>query len=196
VGVDASIANALRRVMIAEVPTVAIETVHMWNNTSVMQDEVLAHRLGLVPLNLDPRKLDWRECDPSSFKSNTDICTANPEAPTDKNTYVFDLKVTCSRNPEAAKGETDPALRFINSSVKSSHITWQPVGKQENLWKKYGGPQPGPVNKDILLTKLRPGQVSSRFEVGGAYFQVIDAELHCVKGIGADHAKFSPVGKF
>lgn len=26
-------------------------------------------------------------------------------------------------------------------------------------------------------------------------FQVIDAELHCVKGIGADHAKFSPVGK-
>ena len=36
-GVDASIANALRRVLIAEVPTMAISTVFMNNNTSVMQ---------------------------------------------------------------------------------------------------------------------------------------------------------------
>lgn len=38
------------------------------------------------------------------------------------------------------------------------------------------------MNNDILIAKLRPGQE-------------IDAMLHCVKGIGQDHAKFSPVGK-
>ena len=38
------------------------------------------------------------------------------------------------------------------------------------------------MNNDILIAKLRPGQE-------------IDALLHCVKGIGQDHAKFSPVGK-
>ena len=38
------------------------------------------------------------------------------------------------------------------------------------------------MNNDILIAKLRPGQE-------------IDAVLHCVKGIGQDHAKFSPVGK-
>lgn len=40
-----------------QVPTVAIEKVFVKNNTSVIQDEVLAHRLGLVPLLFDPRLL-------------------------------------------------------------------------------------------------------------------------------------------
>lgn len=38
----------------------AIETVLMVNNTSVMTDEVLAHRLGLIPLNADPRLFEYR----------------------------------------------------------------------------------------------------------------------------------------
>ena len=31
----------------------------MYNNTSIIQDEVLSHRLGLIPLRADPRKFDW-----------------------------------------------------------------------------------------------------------------------------------------
>ena len=50
---DASFANALRRIMLSEIPTVAIETVNLYMNRSVMQDEVLAHRLGLIPINID-----------------------------------------------------------------------------------------------------------------------------------------------
>jgi DNA-directed RNA polymerase I and III subunit RPAC1 len=60
VGVDASIANSLRRIIISEVPTVAIESVYVYNNTSIMQDEVLASRLGLVPIKVDPRLLNWK----------------------------------------------------------------------------------------------------------------------------------------
>jgi len=56
VGVDAAIANAFRRILIAEVPTMAVEKVSIHNNTSIIQDEVLAHRLGLIPIRADPRK--------------------------------------------------------------------------------------------------------------------------------------------
>ena len=58
VGVDAPIANALRRILLAEVPSVAIDVVYITNNTSVIQDEVLALRLGLTPLNVDHRLLE------------------------------------------------------------------------------------------------------------------------------------------
>jgi DNA-directed RNA polymerase I and III subunit RPAC1 len=60
VGVDASIANALRRIMISEVPTMAIEKVFVMYNDGVMVDEILSHRLGLIPIKADPREFEFR----------------------------------------------------------------------------------------------------------------------------------------
>ena len=47
---DVSVANALRRAILVWVPTVAIDLVEFEVNTSVLNDEFIAHRLGLVPL--------------------------------------------------------------------------------------------------------------------------------------------------
>lgn len=49
IGITPALANAYRRIMISEVPTMAIEKVYIYNNTSIIQDEILAHRLGLIP---------------------------------------------------------------------------------------------------------------------------------------------------
>jgi DNA-directed RNA polymerase subunit D len=49
-GVSPALANGVRRAILADVPTVSIDGVRFVENSSVMFDEVLALRLGLVPL--------------------------------------------------------------------------------------------------------------------------------------------------
>ncbi|KAF7320876.1 RPOLD domain-containing protein [Mycena chlorophos] len=161
VGVDASIANAFRRILIAEVPTVAIESVYVYNNTSVVVDEIMAQRIGLIPLNVDPAMMEMRV----------------GEEATDRNTLVFGLNVACTRRKDAPKGSTDPAELYENHEVLSKHLIWEPAGEQEDV---FAASHPAPLNPDIVLAKLRPGQH-------------IEMTLHAIKGVGKDHAKFSPV---
>lgn len=52
-GVPLQYANALRRICLNGVPVFAIDTVDVIENSSVLPDEGLAHRLGLVPLKTD-----------------------------------------------------------------------------------------------------------------------------------------------
>ena len=52
---DCSTVNSLRRVIIGEVVTMAIDLVTFEENTSCVNDEILAHRLGLVPIRYSYR---------------------------------------------------------------------------------------------------------------------------------------------
>ena len=52
-GATPAFANAFRRAMIGEVPTLAIENVRIYDNTSAFFDEMLTHRLGLIPIKTD-----------------------------------------------------------------------------------------------------------------------------------------------
>ncbi|KAI3362916.1 hypothetical protein L3Q82_011513, partial [Scortum barcoo] len=167
VGIDAAIANAFRRILLAEVPTMAIEKVFIYNNTSIVQDEVLAHRLGLVPIKADPRLFEYR---------NTGEESAEEEG-SEIDTIQLQLKIKCSRNPRASKDSSDPRELYLNHMVYSRDIKWVPIGNQADVFADSGI---GPVHDDILIAQLRPGQE-------------LDIILHCVKGIGKDHAKFSPV---
>ncbi|XP_037274573.2 RNA polymerase I and III subunit C [Rhipicephalus microplus] len=162
VGLNPAIANAIRRILLAEVPTMAPDKVYLYNNTGIIQDEVLAHRIGLVPFNIDPRMFEYRE-------SESD---GSPE-----DTVEFELKVRCTKNPQAPKDATTPDELYRDHLVYTKHLNWVPLGSQAEI---FATKPPRPVHDDIILAKLRPGQE-------------IDLKLHCVKGTGQVHAKFSPV---
>ncbi|XP_028785431.1 DNA-directed RNA polymerases I and III subunit rpac1 [Neltuma alba] len=175
-GIDPALANAFRRILIAEVPTMAIERVYIANNTSVIQDEVLSHRLGLIPIKADPRLFE----NPENAGNDKN----------EKNTIVFKLHVRCEKG--------HPRI-----TVKSNELKWLPNGSElpaEDV-KPNSGSKPrtftsfscsqdslpefstdpiAPKNLDIILAKLGPGQE-------------IELEAHAVKGIGKTHAKWSPV---
>ncbi|AHL23782.1 DNA-directed RNA polymerase subunit D [Thermococcus nautili] len=64
-GIDVAFANALRRTILAEVPTFAVDEVEFFENDSALFDEIIAHRLAMIPLttpverfSLDALELD------------------------------------------------------------------------------------------------------------------------------------------
>ncbi len=63
-GIPLQYANALRRVCLNGVPVFAIDTVDIIENSSVLPDEGLAHRLGLIPIKTDLKRFNEQsKCD-------------------------------------------------------------------------------------------------------------------------------------
>ena len=168
VGAEPPLANALRRILIAEIPTMAIEKVEMWQNTSIIPDENLAHRLGLVPIAVDPRLFEYKTSPTKAYDST--------------NSLRFKLHVTCTKKVPGAKVQIkslqDEEEHFNHANVYSGDLKWVPIGDQAERFQGVSAPKP--LHDDILLAKLRPGQE-------------IEMELICEKGIGKTHAKWSPV---
>jgi DNA-directed RNA polymerase I and III subunit RPAC1 len=169
------LANALRRILISEIPSLAIEQVYIYNNTSVIQDEVLASRLGLVPLTGPAEGMHWLQW---LNKPEDEWGIETPDAPSDFNTVVLRLSANCTLNEDASPGEKDPRKLYHNAHVYAGDITHSLLGRQDQFFGP--GNEIKAANPEILLAKLRPGQN-------------ITLEMHAIKGVGADHAKFSPV---
>lgn len=136
----------------------------MYNNTTVVHDEILAQRIGLIPLNVNPKEMDMKLDDEA----------------TDRNTIVFELKLECTRKKDAPKDTTEPSQLYENYELLSGHLVWAPAGEQADVFR---AKPPAPTNPNIVLAKLRPGQE-------------VQMTLHAIKGVGKDHAKFSPVGEY
>lgn len=136
-GADVALANGLRRTLLADVPTMAVERVFVRNNTSLVQDEVLAHRLGMLPIRADARAFAF----PAAYDVETRALDEAPAADPAE-ALLFRLQAAC----EAGAGGGSQV-------VYSRQLQWVPLQGQEGMQ-----PPPRVVHPDIPVAKLAQGQ--------------------------------------
>lgn len=151
-----------------KVPTVAIDKVVIYQNTSVMNDEILAHRFGLIPVNFDPVFLETKK---------------QSDKFTDKNRIQFNLHVKCTRKPQYVGMDAVELAKLPKSQYLDNHLVltdqfiWVPLADQID---RFGKTRPSILFPNILFAKL-------------AENQEIEVEMHCTWGVGKVHTKWSPV---
>lgn len=158
--------------MLAEIPTVAIDLVEIHSNTSVLADEFLAHRLGLVPLSTRDvdRMLYGRDCTCEDFCDNCAVFLrlSAENRNSDENMKVFARDLTVELKDGTA---VDSWRGGMNGMVGGQDDGELPLKGVPIIMDPAGN---GP-----LICQLRKGQ---------------DLKLRCIakKGIAKEHAKWAP----
>lgn len=135
--------NLLRRAIIDRVPTLAMEDIEFRENDSIIYDEIIALRLGLVPLTTDLQTYELPEdckCEGAGCARCSVILTLKEKGP--KTVYASDLKSKDIKVKPAflatpiVKLLKDQKLEFQATAVLGvgkEHIKWSPG----NAWYHY-----------------------------------------------------------
>ena len=138
-----SYANALRRFSISEVPCMAIDEVVILENSSVMYDELISHRLGLVPLRTDLSRFVLPEdcdCNSSLGCSQCRVLLVLDVESTDGTMTVY-CKDMVSEDDyvvpthpgiplvKLSKGQRLKLEAYAKLGKGTEHAKWQPVCK-------------------------------------------------------------------
>jgi DNA-directed RNA polymerase subunit D len=136
-GATPAFANTLRRAMISEVPTLAIDDVRIYDNTSALFDEMLAHRLGLIPIVTDLTTYSLKEtcaCGGAGCPSCSVTFTLSVEGP--KTVQSSDL---IPQDPKAVPVHANVPIVKLTKGQKlvlearaelntgKEHAKWQPT---------------------------------------------------------------------
>jgi len=140
-GVPRHYVNALRRIAMSEVPTMAVDDVVVQENSSVMNDEILAHRLGLVPLRTElERFVKAAECDCKSSLgcSKCRVLLTLDAGTSDKSRQVLSGEMSSEDDyvkpvrPDVpivvlAPGQKVKLEAYARLGTGKMHAKWQPV---------------------------------------------------------------------
>jgi len=140
-GADVPFMNALRRIVIAEVPSMAVDEVVILENSSILQDETIAHRIGLIPLKTDLDSYNLPEECPCKSEFGCNLCrvTFTLDAEAKEGTRTVYSGELVSENPNVtpvsdnipiiklAKGQKLRLEAYARLGKGKNHAKWQPV---------------------------------------------------------------------
>ena len=140
-GVNVPFVNALRRIMLTEVPAMAIDELVILENSSMLNDEILAHRMGFIPLKTDLDSYNLpEECTcKSEFGCNLCRLTLTLEAEaTEKTTTVYSGDLKSENLDVTPVSDKIPIVKLApEQKIKleayarlgkgKDHAKWQPV---------------------------------------------------------------------
>jgi len=160
---DCSFANAIRRIIVGEVPTIGFRTeygresdIKIRKNTSALHNEFLAHRLSLIPVHYNYNKFD--DFDPNKFE------------------FVIQKK-----------NNTSKTIDVTTADIVVKDITKDPATILSDEMTKSLFP-PDPITKDyILINRLKPSKSGL-----GDEGEELDISMRATMGIGDEHASFCP----
>lgn len=182
---DPSVANALRRATIGDVPTLAIDFVEMEENSSVLHDEFIAHRLGMLPIRVGDGSAFDRDGlkSVSSFNSRAE-CVCDGRCPDCSVEFRCDVE---NRSPTTPMTVYSTDLRSESRDVDVAHYSSRAereMGRDElddafDARGEENERRPENARKGIVIAKLAP-------------FQRLKFTAYAYKGTGKMHAKWSP----
>ena len=161
---DVSMANALRRIMIAEVPCLCIDLVEITVNTTCLQDEYIAHRLGLIPIRSLRDMSQWNYNHACDCDENCPKCSVKFYLDCEYDKMILKYP---ENNEMVSLPITSKDLKSDDPDVEPVHFANE---EETNICHDEG----------ILILKIGQGQ---------ALRLVATAK----KGIGKEHSKWSPV---
>ncbi len=103
--INESLANAMRR-SINEIPILAIDEVEIHKNDSALYDEIIAHRIGLIPLKTDKIFVEFDEC--TCKGKGCTKCTAE---------LKLKVKGPCTVYAKELKGKVNPVFENMPITI-------------------------------------------------------------------------------
>ncbi len=129
---DLNYANAIRRYIMSEVPTLAIEDVVVVENSSLIYDEIIAHRLGLVPLKTPKKYLEqagvqlMMVLDAKAEEGTRTVYSGELVSVEDKEVYPISTEIPLLK---LAKGQSIKIEAYARLSSGKRHSKFSPVSK-------------------------------------------------------------------
>lgn len=171
-GVTPGFANELRRIMIAEIPTMAIEWVDFTKNDSVLNDEIIANRLGQVPLTFDKKAYNLqKEC--KCEDKGCSLCQVKLSLKKKGPSMVYsgDLK-SKAKDVQPAFDSIPIVELFEDQNLEFEAIAQLGLGKEHMKWQ---GAVVGYKNKPLKETSRKAESEETKYQEDAFIFNVESA---------------------